>query len=242
MEAGLVGDPPALEVQQAALGHLVLAQRQPQGALHDLERRLGGGEEQLTPRTPDPERPRHAAGKVQTAGQAIVEPRRRHGAAQLLERRAVGAAPVHERKDRLGIDRHPGLGALDPVALEDLLVVRDPTVVDADDCPVPDRMVVGEQGGVALRELAHVDERLGGVVWQLDAVEERRCPRPLLVDMHAAVSSAVRVSDGIGTTLGDPGEQGLRGQRPINRRGGVDAEAGNSTHQRVRSPRSDMAR
>ena len=73
--------------------------------------------------------------------------------------RALGV--LGEREDRLGVDGHLRLGALEAVAREDLLVVDDDPVVDPDDRAVPDRVVVRLDRGMALRVVAHVDEHLG---------------------------------------------------------------------------------
>ena len=66
------------------------------------------------------------------------------------------------------------------VAGEDLLVVDDDPVVDADDRAVPDRVVVGEIGRVALRVVAHVHEDLGRVGGQLDASRSAVAPERCL--------------------------------------------------------------
>ena len=123
-EPRLGHDPATLEVEQPPLGDLVLAQREPERAFDDLECRLRRREEHLAPRTADPERSGNAAGKVQPAREALVDPRGRHRASQLLERRVIGSCELHQGEDRLGVDRHVGLGALDRVLGEDLLVVR----------------------------------------------------------------------------------------------------------------------
>ena len=162
-EAGLGHDPAALEMEQPALGDLVLAQREPERALDDLERGLRRGEEHLAPRAADPERAGDAAGEVQPAVDTLVDPGGRHRAAQLLERRVIRPRQLHEGEDRLGVDGHVGLGPLDRVPGEDLLVVDDDPVVDPDDRAVPDRMVVGENGGVALGVVTHVHQRVGRV-------------------------------------------------------------------------------
>ena len=84
---------------------------------------------------------------------------------QLLERLARDAVLVHEREDRLRVDGHLRLLALETVPGEDLLVVEDDPVVDADHGAVPDGVVVGGDSRMALRVVAHVDEslrRLGG--------------------------------------------------------------------------------
>ena len=57
---------------------------------------------------------------------------------------------LHEREDRLGVDRHLRLLAADPVAGEERIVVLDHAVVDPDDSAVPDRVVVRGNLGVTL--------------------------------------------------------------------------------------------
>ena len=101
-------------------------------------------------------------------------------------------------------------------------------------------MVVGENGGVALGVVAHVDEGLRRVGGQLDVIEERRRTRPLLVNRHVRAGAAVGVADRVGTALGDPREQRLGCQRAVDRGLGVETVSGYSAHQRIRSPRSDM--
>ena len=147
---------------------------------------------------------------------------------------------VHEGEDRLGVDRHLGLGPLEAVAREDLLVVDDDPVVDPDDRSVADRVVVREDRGVALRVVAHVDERVRRVARQLDGLEQGRRPGALLVDRDVRAGTAVRVADRIGAALGDPREERLGGERAIDAGVGVEAVSGDPAHQRIRSPRSDM--
>ena len=125
-------------------------------------------------RAADPERAGDAAGEVDPSRDPLVDPGGRHRAAQLLERGAVGSRQLHQREDRLGVDRHLGLRPLDAVLGEDLLVVDDDPVVDPDHRAVPDRMIIGEDGGVALGVVAHVHEHVRRVSGQLDRVEERR--------------------------------------------------------------------
>ena len=60
---------------------------------------------------------------------------------------------------------------------EELLVVRNDPVVDPDDAPVPDRVVVGCDGRVALRVVAHVNERLGGSSTGRRSSRASRSPR-----------------------------------------------------------------
>ena len=91
---------------------------------------------------------------------AVVEPRGRHRPPELGKRARVVLAKLHEREDRLRVDRHLRLRALDPVPGEELVVVGDDAVVHADDRAVPDRVVVGLDVRMAFREVPDVDERL----------------------------------------------------------------------------------
>ena len=170
----------------------------------------------------------------------LVEPCRRHRAAQLLEHRAVGPAALHEGEDHLRVDRHPRLGMLEAVRGEQLLVVVDHTVVDPDDRAVPDRVVVGEEGRMALREIADVNECLDDIVWELDGVEELRRARSLLVEGHRRRAAAVGVTGGVSASLGDTCEKCLRRERPIDARVGREAVSRDSAHQRIRSLESDI--
>ena len=133
-----------------------------------------------------------------------------------------------------------GSAALDRVAGEDLLVVDDDPVVDPDDGAVPDRVVVGENGGVALGVVAHVHQGLRRVGGELDRVEERGRAGALLVNRHARARTAVGVADRVCTALCDPREQRLGRKGAIDGGGSLEAVSGYSAHQRIRSPRSDM--
>ena len=92
-KARLGRDATSLEVEQPPLGDLVLAQGQPQGALDDLEGGLRRGEEELAAGAPDPERAGDPAGEMEPVRHPLVDPRRRHRAAKLLERRVIRLAP-----------------------------------------------------------------------------------------------------------------------------------------------------
>ena len=123
---------------------------------------------------------------------------------------------------------------------EDLLVVDDDPVVDPDDGAVPDRMVVGEDGGVALGVVTHVHQGLGRVGGQLDRVEQCRGAGALLVNRHVRADATVGVTDRVCTALCDPREQRLGCKGAVDGGGSVKAVSGYSAHQRIRSPRSDM--
>ena len=100
---------------------------------------------------------------------------------------------------------------------EQLVVVQDDPVVDPDDRPVADRVVVGGDRRVALRVVADVDEELGGRLRHGDPLEELARGRALLRhDRIGVVRAAVGVADGVGAALGDPGQQRLRRERPVD--------------------------
>ena len=121
-----------------------------------------------------------------------------------------------EREDRLGVDRHLRLGALEAVPFDQLVVVDDDPVVHADDGAVADRMVVGLDPGVALRVVAHVDQGLARAGREDDLLEQSAGAGALLVDRRLARAAPVGVPDGVGAALGDPGEQGLGRERPVD--------------------------
>ena len=136
-----------------------------------------------------------------------------------------------EREDRLRVDRHPRLGARAGEVREQLVVVEDDPVVDPDDRAVPDGMVVGGDRRMALRVVAHVDEQLGRVGGNTNALEQVARRRPLLRhDRIGVTGAAVRVPDRVRATLGDPCEQRLRRQRPIDAATRGEAVTGYSTH------------
>ena len=148
---------------------------------------------------------------------------------------------LHQGEDRLGVDRHVGLGPFEAVPGEDLLVVDDDPVVNSDHRAVTDRMVVGEDRGVALRVVANVNERVRRVTRERDRVEQRRRARALLVNRRFGAGATVGVADRIGAALRDPGEKRLGRERSVDRGLGVEAISGNAAHQRIRSPRSDIS-
>ena len=101
-------------------------------------------------------------------------------------------------------------------------------------------MVVGDDRGVALRVVANVNEGLGGAGRQLESVEEGGRTGSLLVDRDLLPRTSVGVADGVGTALGDAGQQRLRGKRPIDTGIGVQTVSRDTAHQEIRSPRSDI--
>ena len=146
---------------------------------------------------------------------ALVDPGGRHRATEFLQRLRLAVGQLGEGEDRLGVDGHPGLGALETVRGEDVVVVQDDSVVDPDHRPVPDGVVVRLDRGMALGVVADVHQDLVGVLGDLDAVEELAGAGALLVDVDAA-AVPIRVPDGVGAALGDTGEQSLSSERPID--------------------------
>jgi hypothetical protein len=209
---------------------LALVELHPGEALDRVERELRRGEEGLAVAAADPERAAHAAGEEEKPGTTLVEPGSRHRAVELIELRGAVLALLGQREDRLGVDRHVGLVAAPPALLEELIVVRDDPVVDPDDLAVADRVVVRGDGRMALRVVAHVDERLDGVGRDLDPIEQLARAGALLEHVDGTVRNPVRVPDGVGAALGDPGQQRLRRERPVDARRGAQAIAGNAAH------------
>jgi hypothetical protein len=181
---------------------------------------------------PDPERPSDAARHEENVGAPLVHPGRGHRAAQLLKRLGTAVRALGEREDRGGVDRHLGLGVDKAVPGEDLFVVRDDPVVDPDHAPVPDGVVVRLDRGVALGVVANVDEHLGGVVGDADAIEERTGTGALLANRDAP-ARAVGIADGVGATLGDSRQQSLGGERAVEVAVRVEVVSGDSAHIRV---------
>jgi hypothetical protein len=117
------------------------------------------------------------------------------------------------------------------VALEELVVVHDDPVVDPHDRPVANGVVVRGDRRVTLCVVTHVNERLDGFPRDRDLIEERARAGALLVDLDRAARAAVGVPDGVGAALGDPGEQRLGRERPVDGRGAAQAIAGDAAHQ-----------
>ena len=229
LEALLLDDAAVVQDEERALVDLAPAEGDAGVVLDDLQGEPGGGEERRVLSLADPERAAHAAGAVDEVVPALVDPGGSHRSAQLLERLRPALRQLCEREDRLGVDGHPRSSALEAVVGEDLLVVQDDPVVDADDRSVPDRMVVGLDHGMALGVVAHVDEHLARVLRDLDAVEELARAGALLVDVNVA-AVAIRIADCVGAALGDAGQESLSGERPIDVALGTQAVSGDSAH------------
>jgi len=216
-------------LDERALPDLALAQLEVEVLLDDLERGFRRREEELLAAGSDPERAPDAAGEEDLARPALVEPRGRHRAAELLERGRQAVRVLGEREDRLGIDGHVRLGALEPVRLHQLVVVEDDPVVHPDDRTVADGVVVCLDGGVALGVVADVDENLGDARGKHDVLEQRACAGRLLLDLDRA-ARAVGVPDRVCAALRDPGEERLRRQRPLDAARRAQAVSSNSAH------------
>ena len=196
---------------------LPLPQPQVAVALDHSERSLGRGKEDGVASLAEPHRATGAACEKEGVRLTLVDPGGRHGAAEVLERARVVPGMGGDREDRLRVHAHPRLGAGAGVGGEQLVVVRDDPVVDADDRPVPNGMVVGVDRGVALGVVAHVHQQLRHILGHRDPLEELRGGRALLDDGGVFLGSrAVGVPDGVGPSLGDGGEQCLRSQRPLD--------------------------
>jgi hypothetical protein len=128
---------------------------------------LGGGEENPVRARADPERTADAAGEVDHAGLAGVHPGGGHRAAKLLERLAARTERVGQGENRRSVDGHLRVIALEAMHLEDLVVVDDDPVVDPDHLAVADGVVVGLDRRMPLGVVAHVDQDLGRVLWDL---------------------------------------------------------------------------
>ena len=114
-----------------------------------------------------------ASGEVEDSGIPFVDPRRRHRADQLLEHLGASAVRVDEGEDHLGVDRHLGLVPGDAVTNEQLVIVLDDPVVDPDDAPVTNGVVVRRDRRMPLGVVADVDERLLRRRGEDDRVEHR---------------------------------------------------------------------
>ena len=137
---------------------------------------------------------------------------------------------LHEREDRLGVDRHVWLCALDVIASEQRIVVQHDSVVDADDRAVPDGVIVRLDVRVTLCEVAHVNQRLLRLRRNGELVEERARTAAELRHARVARCAAMGISDGVRAALGDPGQKRLGSERPVDGRLGIEAESGYSAH------------
>ena len=221
---------------------LPLTELQPAVRPEHVERVLRGGEDDPVLPFTDPERPADSARQVQHTEMPLVEPGGRHRPVQRLERLRIVVGVRSESEDGLGVDGHARLGPRARMLGKQLVVVLDPPVVDTDDGAVPDRMVVRSRGRVALGEVAHVHEQLVRSVRHRYALEQLR-RRGLLLDDDERRAGArrlgIRVSDCVGSSLGDRGQQCLRGQCSIEARVGGEGISGDSAHDLIVRARTD---
>ena len=137
-----------------------------------------------------------------------------------------------EGEDRLAVHGHLRLGAGAFEAVEDLVVVHDDPVVDPDNRPVPDRVVVRRDRRMTLRVVPDVNENLPCRGWNLEALQQVARRRSLLHHGRERLSrGAVRIPDGVCASVGDAGEQGLSRERPVDARIRAQAVAGYSAHE-----------
>ncbi len=132
--------------------------------------------------------------------------------------------------------------ALEPVVLEDLLVVEDDPVVDAHDMAVAHGMVVGDDGGVALRVVPDVQQDFDRLFGDRQVGDQRTGAGKALVHRDGSTQRPMRVADGVGTALGDSSQQGLSRERPVDPGIGLQAVSGNTTHKVNLDPSSFDAR
>ena len=136
----------------------------------------------------------------------------------------------HEREDRLGVDRHLRLGARDAIASEKRIVVQHDPVVDADDCAMTNGVVVRRDIRVTLREVAYVDQGLPGL--RPDSGSSTSALAPPRSFVPRACCSPRR--DGRirrRRALGDPREECLGSECPVDGRLRIEAESGYSAHE-----------
>ena len=84
---------------------------------------------------------------------------------------------------------------------------------------------------VALREVAHVDERLRRAGRDGELVQERARTAAQLRHARSTLRAAMGVPDGVRAALGDPGEKRLGSERPVDGRLRIEAESGYAAHE-----------
>ena len=202
-----------------------------QRALDDLERCARGGEEHLVRRRPSQSgRPTPRARKRTSPGGA--RPARRSPSSRAAPR-TRGRPSASSARAKIASESTviSGRSALEAVAGEDLVVVHDDPVVDADHRAVADGVVVGLDRRMALGVVADVDEQLRRLLRNADRVEERARAGALLVDDATLPLGAARVADGVGAALRDS-----RPAAPAQRASGLiagdvaEAVSGDSAH------------
>ena len=210
----------------------VLRNVSPQRPLDDLERGARRREEA----------PRGGRGRARAAGRRRVRRGARRGCARRSRRPpsrrrssssagAVATACVHQREDRLGVDRHARARSRSiPCRARSSSSFDDDPVVDPGHRPWRTGWLFASDRRVALRVVADVDERLGRVGRERRRRRAARSRRSAACGRRVRPSRAVRVADGVGAALRDPGEQGLRRERPVDSRGVAEAVASDAAH------------
>jgi hypothetical protein len=160
-----------LELDEGAFLELVHLQLHAEEALHDLEPELRRGEEHAVVAGAKPDRAADAARNRDRVFAALVDPGGRHRAAQGLERLGGALRVSGDGEDGLGVDRHSGLSPRAVVVGEQLVVVVDDPVVNADDRAVADRMVVRSDGWMTFRVVPDVDQDFGRTLRNGDLFE-----------------------------------------------------------------------
>ena len=107
--ATLVHERTVDERHQPAFLDLGLAERRSERTLHDLERRTGGGEQDLVPPAGHPQGTADAASHVKGTRAAARRSRRRPWCPRAPRGRPGSSAMLDEREDHLRVHRHPGL-------------------------------------------------------------------------------------------------------------------------------------
>ena len=164
---------------------------------------------------------------------ALVEPRRAIAPRSSPSARPRSRGAPSARRSPRSRPSSRGL-ALDPVAGEQRIVVRDDAVVHPDDGAMPDRVVVGldlGRGPSCSRGRGSAPARaVAG-----SAISSRRALAPPRSFVTATDPSAhaMREADGIRAAFRDPGEERLRGQRALDPRVGTQAVTRNAAHDRT---------
>jgi hypothetical protein len=91
-------------------------------------------------------------------------------------------------------------------------------------------VVVGLDRRMTLGVVADVNEQLIRLGREGEAVEQRAGTRLLLAHGNLLARDAIRNADGVGTPLGDSGEQRLSGESPFDAGPVANAVSGDATH------------
>ena len=205
-------------------------QPEPRRALDQHERLAGGGEQQHAASVGDEQRARGALGQRHAAGLVVVQQGRGGRAAHALEGHAEIAVVVGEHHDRLGVDGDERRRARHPVLREQLVVVVEVAVVDADYPPVADGVVVVVDPRDALRELAHVHDRGAGVLRHHDLVDQVAQPARVLGHFDVPTGAVVRDPGGVLPALTYPREKQACGCGQVEVDSFCDAHSGDPAH------------